>query len=60
MREGWVAHGERCEANSARVVAARREAPTAAGWAGVKGSFAQRRAEFAAHGSPLQRCEGEA
>jgi hypothetical protein len=57
-----VARGERCAVNSAGAVAALHEAPTAVGGAGVKGRFVQRRwrrAEFAAHGSPLQRCEGE-
>jgi len=63
MRGGRAARGERCAANSALVVVALHETPTAVGGAGVKGRFVQRRwrrAEFAAHGSPLQRCEGEA
>ena len=61
------AEGGRREANGARHTprgrgAALHESPTAVGGAGVKGRFVQRRwrrAECAAHGSLLQRCEGE-
>ena len=62
MREGRAARGERCAANSARVVAALHQAPTAEGRCGCEGAIGaapRRRAEFDAHGSPLQRCEGE-
>jgi hypothetical protein len=39
MREGRAARGERCAANSARVVAALHESPTAVGRCGCEGAL---------------------